>query len=325
MGIKLPPMSKLDEEINANLNSKLSQVVEKLSQEKQEQKEKEEIQCSICLSKVTSYLTLPCLHKYCEECIVTHFKYQINSKVLVNTCPDCYRCCEENFVTNLLSPELKERFEQFKLQKKVDIDQKLHWCPRTNCGKYVHVPGVKKGTKHKATCECRYSFCINCHEPWHGSKSCRRVGDKGMKKFQSKAIVKKCPKCNTTIEKNEGCNHMTCHVCQYEFCWLCGGDYKNGRHFTFLNGCTYFGNGSYNYLQIALLLPFFLCIIPFLVMCTLSKKCSEKYPISCCIIWIPLSFVAIALGFAMIGFTPICYILLALIFLRSLIKQCRYR
>ena len=27
------------------------------------------------------------------------------------------------------------------------------------------------------------------------------------------------------IEKNEGCNHMTCR-CGYEFCWLCKKDWK---------------------------------------------------------------------------------------------------
>jgi len=30
--------------------------------------------------------------------------------------------------------------------------------------------------------------------------------------------VKKCPKCNEYIEKNGGCDHMTCR-CSYEFWW----------------------------------------------------------------------------------------------------------
>jgi len=30
-----------------------------------------------------------------------------------------------------------------------------------------------------------------------------------------------CPKCQATIEKDGGCNHMVCKRCKYDFCWIC--------------------------------------------------------------------------------------------------------
>ena len=38
-----------------------------------------------------------------------------------------------------------------------------------------------------------------------------------------KSNTKECSKCQSTIEKNGGCNHMTCKKCKYEFCWVCMG------------------------------------------------------------------------------------------------------
>lgn len=39
-----------------------------------------------------------------------------------------------------------------------------------------------------------------------------------------------------TIEKNEGCNHMTCRHCLHEFCWLCGNNWYSHGSCPLLNG-----------------------------------------------------------------------------------------
>lgn len=39
--------------------------------------------------------------------------------------------------------------------------------------------------------------------------------------------TKKCPNCLKDIEKNGGCNHMTCKMCSHQFCWMCLKDWTN--------------------------------------------------------------------------------------------------
>ena len=38
-----------------------------------------------------------------------------------------------------------------------------------------------------------------------------------------------CPKCQSMIEKNGGCNHIKCYRCKHEFCWMCLGDCKTSH------------------------------------------------------------------------------------------------
>ena len=55
---------------------------------------------------------------------------------------------------------------------------------------------------------------------------------------ENKDNVSFCPLCRTRIEKNKGCNHMTCGFCKYEFCWACGASATNEEnHFGAFRGC----------------------------------------------------------------------------------------
>lgn len=166
---------------------------------------------------------------------------------------------------------------------------------------------------------------INCHQPWHGWASCDRSKDKGMRSFQRKSFVKQCPKCRTTIEKSEGCNHMTCHVCGHDFWWLCGEEYKNGSHFSLLNGCSANGSGNKDFLVVALLMPCILLMTPCMLGLIWSKSCFNKIPTMWWILWIPLTFLAIAAGVLLIWITPVFYLILAAAFLRGVLKKSRFK
>lgn len=42
--------------------------------------------------------------------------------------------------------------------------------------------------------------------------------------------TRRCPNCKVRIQKNGGCQHMTCRRCGYEFHWCCGQKYRNSYH-----------------------------------------------------------------------------------------------
>ena len=58
--------------------------------------------------------------------------------------------------------------------------------------------------------------------------------DKKFMMLAKGAKFKQCPSCKFWVEKNEGCDHMTCR-CKYEFCYVCGGKYNKCKCKGFVN------------------------------------------------------------------------------------------
>ena len=90
--------------------------------------------------------------------------------------------------------------------------------------------------KLKIDCsECNSDVCFNCGKNWHDPITCEYLA-----KWDKKCIddsettlwlsinTKPCPKCHVNIEKNQGCNHMSCRSgnCKHEFCWICLEDWS---------------------------------------------------------------------------------------------------
>ena len=101
-------------------------------------------------------------------------------------------------------------------------------CPYQNCDSYLELKNIHE---KDVSCLNNHTFCFLCLKKPHGNLPCNENDlDKSIMEFAKNNFVKKCPKCNIIIEKNKGCNHITCTQCGYQWCWLCNEEY-NENHF----------------------------------------------------------------------------------------------
>lgn len=110
------------------------------------------------------------------------------------------------------------------------------WCPGPGCEQVAVAPGsggVFADAVGIAHCDkCDTFFCLKCGEEPHAPVTCKDLA-LWMEKCRNEsetanwilANTKPCPKCSSRIEKNQGCNHMTCSSCRFEFCWICMGNW----------------------------------------------------------------------------------------------------
>jgi hypothetical protein len=64
---------------------------------------------------------------------------------------------------------------------------------------------------------CYHKHCTTCETNWHDDETCEEYQFRHQTQKQQetdseetvKTISKPCPRCNSPIEKNDGCDHMT--------------------------------------------------------------------------------------------------------------------
>ena len=200
--------------------------------------------CEICMDddlKAEEMLAMPCGHEFCLECWEGYIKSKIDDgpSCILATCPQvgCNEIVTEEEVAKV-APDLLEKFENYQLRNFVDLNGTSRWCPGPGCERVAAINSSSGLFRDSSNCiadcdACSTKFCIKCGEEPHSPLTCR-ILESWKEKCQNEsetanwilANTKPCPKCRSRIEKNQGCNHMTCQNCKYEFCWICSGDWN---------------------------------------------------------------------------------------------------
>eukprot|EP00479_Gromia_sphaerica_P013199 TRINITY_DN7260_c0_g1_i1.p1 TRINITY_DN7260_c0_g1~~TRINITY_DN7260_c0_g1_i1.p1 ORF type:complete len:350 (+),score=65.07 TRINITY_DN7260_c0_g1_i1:131-1180(+) len=196
------------------------------------------IECPQCYDdfEVKECFSLKCGHLTCRGCWKDYLQSEVqNGDKCVNTRCNFYKCdlrVPSEAFKEMLDDVLYKKYKRFIIRAFLSSSKNLVWCPGPGCDMAVQYSGGIR----EIQCSCGHLFCFKCQHQSHRPSNCSDA-----KQWMSKnssdaenanwilANTKVCPRCGTQIEKNQGCNHMTCRAggCRFEFCWLCKGDWKD--------------------------------------------------------------------------------------------------
>ncbi|MCJ1227257.1 hypothetical protein MMC12_003912 [Toensbergia leucococca] len=192
--------------------------------------------CGICCEDELAQETyaLKCEHRYCVDCYRQYLAQKIKDEgeAARIQCPTsgCNRIVDSKSLDLLVAAELKNRYQILLTRTYVDDIECLKWCPAPNCEYAVECSVKKKDLgRIPAPCSLVKKWLKKCEDD---SETANWIS----------ANTKECPKCASTIEKNGGCNHMTCRKCKHEFCWMCMGLWS--EHGTSWYNCNRFEEKS---------------------------------------------------------------------------------
>lgn len=196
------------------------------------------VECPIILDEVpiAEADALGCGHWASDEAWREYLTEQLtaNRKALQTTCP--VPECSEIVRLRLWSKSVDwDAFEQALIRDWIQTNPHVATCPTPDCPYVFWIEDCFR--QSFMICYCGAEFCCACGQEPHFPVHCQtrtywyqQLHDEKTNFTWIEKYTKPCPQCKTSIEKNQGCNHMTCTNCRTEFCWLCLK--KDWRHET---------------------------------------------------------------------------------------------
>jgi len=190
--------------------------------------------CTICYSShdVVTIIDLPCGCNNCSTCltswIVTQTQelfYQTQEEVrCTNT--DCTKPFKVDNIFSQFSQAQQGIINNALLSVYIKKTNDIRTCPNNTC-KYAGIIYTDSTCPEQLECEsCGTKWREKTHFS-HSELTKNSINHEGFNlgeifnQIWEEVWARRCPGCHVVIERNGGCNHMTCQKCKHEFCWIC--------------------------------------------------------------------------------------------------------
>ncbi|XP_061179375.1 uncharacterized protein LOC133188001 [Saccostrea echinata] len=196
---------------------------------------------------IDGVLILPCQHYFCRTCLLQYVLEKVRTGARSLSCLEyqCESTLDPIFIMSLVPSHIFGQWSSRQQEQAVMSTGLWKWCPNKICNLIVSLSKKDQRVKERGilvkdhmkmkgvTCLCHTEFCMECEELPHWPASCQQIGEyvkalniqKDLLNEEDyvrtfRVNVKPCPSCKEKVDKNGGCNAMTCR-CGHHFCWLC--------------------------------------------------------------------------------------------------------
>jgi len=214
----------------------------------------QERDCDLCgeTKNAHEYTEMPCCqYSVCTACLMDYLATRLdNNSTAEVRCPN--RACtsakiEQHTmraitVTNeaLFDRYLVIEFNEYLLQQ-----PQAKQCPTADCP-FRFIPFDENVPDSVVCRRCQNRYCSHClHDHDVERITCEQARIERERETNPDLAAqadlewmanntKQCNRCGNAVERNQGCNHMTCK-CGYEFCYVCGRPWGNRQTCPYYN------------------------------------------------------------------------------------------
>jgi hypothetical protein len=210
--------------------------------------------CTICLDEgpSTDFRQLGCGHRFCVECLKDALRLGLDEE-WAQAMAERLRCPKRGCKYQMNAQDVEvisgdearvARYHELLTLLFINANRNFRRCPMLNCEAIYEVGPNAQTITCRGNCQAR--FCSHCREPHRQNEPCQEasapnqnnnnaaISGSQIQQEQEQQYrewlrqnTKPCPQCRLNIQKNGGCNHMTCKSCRHEFCWQCLAHWKN--------------------------------------------------------------------------------------------------